>query len=934
MKRLSSAVLMIALSTSLLFVGCTESEDEVTPPAPVPNPVLDLPLDETIALPKLPSTTDVAFDSLGMLHVYAPDTRSALFVQGYETAKSRFWQMDAFRRVAEGRLSRLFGSITLSMDVEMRTAFTTRDGKRLQEVLWQDVRDADPSNAAQAQAYADGINAWLADARAGRNGATLPPEYSATGLEVSALEDWQPQDTLAIGRLQAFFLSSTLGEEIGTAEIYAALPDALRRDVYRSAPGAPATVLPPTTSVRAQRAAAPSQAPLPPLETLHAVKAMLDKLNAASPLGHGAGVGSNNWIVSRDLSVSGFPMLANDPHLQLFNPPIWHMVQLDAAEDPTDPTRVTGVQFPGLPGIILGHNNYGAWGATVAVFDVTDVYVEQITTPPNYPASPRTVLFNGEQVPVLRLEEPFEMVDGSTITQVIEVVPHHGPMVPDPNLNDDVVGLAATGMSFRWTGHEITQDSRFITGLNRARNVEEFKAAIRYFGVGAQNWVWADIHGDIAYFPYVLVPQRPAGTVPYLPLRGTGEDEWLHDANGHVQWLPEEKFPQAVNPPQGYLATSNNDQFGNTRDNDPLNDETYFTFTADIGFRQQRILDLLSNRANVRPAGGKIDVADIVAYQNDTVSLEASRLVPFLLAAAQNRADLVDAKMNDALNRLRLWGESSEVLPAWTMASGVDAADARDDVTPRAVPVSDAERADAAAASIFAAWSTRLSRAVLIDDFEGTGIDAPGDDFATKALLHILEDIDSSDPNFVVHTKGTNGESTLWDDKRTTAVESRDEILLGALRDGIAFLEERFASTNSADWLWGNIHQVRFQHFFGQAGIPIYDLGNFPAPGGRFCVNPAHYSLNSDNFVFSDGPSERFVAVLDPSGIRSVSILPGGNNGNPGDGSPATYNHINPDIHYGDHVPGWINGERFEYRVSRDAVAADTETHIRYVPGT
>lgn len=108
---------------------------------------------------------------------------------------------------------------------------------------------------------------------------------------------------------------------------------------------------------------------------------------------------------------------------------------------------------------------------------------------------------------------------------------------------------------------------------------------------------------------------------------------------------------------------------------------------------------------------------------------------------------------------------------------------------------------------------------MLNDDFAGTGIGAPGDDYATKALLHILEDIDSTDPNFVVHTKGSNGESTLWDDKTTPKVESRDEILLGALADGIAFLEERFASTNPADWWWGNIHRVRFQHFFGRAGI-------------------------------------------------------------------------------------------------------------------
>src|SRR5262249_2881308 len=161
--------------------------------------------------------TDVAFDSLGIPHIYSSDTHAVLFVQGYETAKARFWEMDAFRRVAEGRLSELFGKITLSMDVLMRTAFTTRDGGRLEEELWQHLPEGEPATGAQAQAYADGVNAWLADLRAGRNGATLPPEYGVVSLDTSALIDWRPQDTLAISRLQAFSLSSTLTDEIQLA---------------------------------------------------------------------------------------------------------------------------------------------------------------------------------------------------------------------------------------------------------------------------------------------------------------------------------------------------------------------------------------------------------------------------------------------------------------------------------------------------------------------------------------------------------------------------------------------------------------------------------------------------------------------------------------------------------------------------------------------
>lgn len=915
------------------FDGSTPTAAPTSTPTESDNPVVNLRVDQTIELPGLSGVVDVAFDSLGIPHIYGPDEASVLFVQGYETAKARFWQMDVFRRFAEGRLSELFGELTVGNDAQMRTLFTTRDGRRLEEAMWELLQEEAPDLAALGQAYADGVNAWLADLRSGRNGATLPPEYSFFLIAAGPddLAEWRPQDTLAIGRLQAFSLSYSAPDEIEAARAFAALPEPLLLDVFRSAPLAAATILPASESGVESGAAArlPSRS-LVSAAPLREIRAMFDRLREANPLTRGQDefVGSNNWIVAPELSATGHAILANDPHLALFSPPIWHMVQLDAEQG----IRVNGVNFPGLPGIILGHNDFGAWGATTSAYDVTDAYIETITTPPDYPASPRTVLFDGEQVAVLRIEEPIRLKGGDEIPLVIEIVPHHGPMLPDPNLNDDVDGLAATGMTIRWTGHEVTLDSKFLFGLNRARNVSEFMEAVRSFATGGQNWIWADLSGDIAYFPFVLVPQRPPGTVPFLPLPGTGEAEWLRDESGETLWVPEEKLPQATNPARGYVASANNDPIGNTLDNDPLNDDVYLGFTFDAGFRAQRIDDLLSNRAGVRPEGAKMTLEDMSAYQYDTVSLEASRLVPFLVAAAGNRPDLVTPEMADALDRLRAWGESKEGSAAWDMVSGVDPAEMRSDVPPRATPVTEEERADAVAASIYAAWSTRLGRAVFTDDFDGTGIGIPGGDFGLKGLLHILEDIDRTDPGFIVHTKGENGESTLWDDKGTPEVETRDEILLGALANGLGFLAERTGSTDPASWLWGKIHQVRFQHFFGQSGLDTFDLGNFPAPGGRETVNPAGYSLNGDRFIFSSGPSERFVAILDPAGIRAVNILPGGNNGNPGGLGPRYYNRIQPDIHFGDHAPDWINGSTFEYRITREAVAADTQLHLRYLP--
>jgi len=932
MHMMRGAVLMMA-AVFLVTAGCGDDDDDLRFVPPPSDPIAQLPVNQTIQAPGLAAQTDAVIDDLGVPHIYAPDIESAVYVQGYLVAASRFWEMDMFRRFGEGRLSEVLGRATINTDIEMRTVFTTRDGRRLVDVLWEYVQATDPEVTRIAQAYAAGVNAWLADMRAGRNGATFPPEYQLgvlIDLRPEDLEEWHPRDSAAIARLQAWLLSETLDEEVVAARRLATLPEALVKDVWRSAPAAPATVLPAMgRSRRGGSAAAAVMGPLPSAQLLDEIHASLVELRRMSPLGtKDDGLGSNNWIVSPALSASGHAMLANDPHLQLLNPPIWFVNHLDAGPD----NRVNGVIFPGLPGVILGHTETGAWGGTVAYFDVTDLYMETVTTPPDYPASPRTVLFKGQQVPVIRREETIIVKRNPSITAVIEVVPHHGPMVPDPNPRDSVSGIAATNMSFRWTGHEISNDSRFLLDLNRASNVAEFRAAVRNFAVGAQNWVWADVEGNIAYFPRVLIPQRPAGTIPYLPMSGTGDAEWLTDAQGNTLWLPEEKIPQATNPPEGWLATANNDQIGNTLDNDPLNDEIYLTFTADLGFREERIQDLISNRANVRPAGAKMTVGDLSAYQYDTMSKEASRLLPFLFAAATARPDLVTAEMTAALDRLRTWGVERAGSPAYQVTSGIDGHELRDDLAPRANPVTDEEREDAIASSIYGAWEIRLAPALFADDYEGSGIASPNGQDATKALLHILEDVERTDSGFVVHTKGANGESTLWDDKATPTVETRDEILLGALADGLALLADKFDSTQPTDWLWGVIHQVNYQHFLGQAGIGIFDLGPFAAPGGRYTVNPANFNLSGTSFTFSSGPSKRFVAELDPAGIRGVNALPGGNNGNPGGTANEKFNEINPAVHYGDHIAGWINGDKFDYRLRRDDVAAHAERKVRFTP--
>ena len=614
--------------------------------------------DAVIASPQLAGAAEVVYDSIGIPHIYGPDLNSVCYAQGYVHAAHRFFQMDAMRRNGEGRLSELFGPLTLQTDVTMRTIFTTRDGSRLEEAMWEHLQATDPEIAAAIEAYTAGVNAWLADLRAGRNGATLPPEYQFALINQGPddLEPWRPQDCAAVGRTMQWNLDrGTLTNDLVYPDLQDWFDDAAVKDVIHHAPFALVPVVSPPQPMVMSPLAAPASVPraLPQPGVARAVRVLLDQVARTSPLGpREPGAGSNNWVVAPSLSDSGFAMLASDPHMPLYNPGVWFLQQLDVASAPA--MRVSGSMLPGLPGIVYGHNEYGAGGGTYTFFDVVDVYVETITEPPDYPSHPRKVLFNGLQVPVMRLEEQFKVNGGAPRTYVIEVVPHHGPMLPDPNLGDGDVGLAATGMTMRWTGQEVSDDYRAFLELMRAKNADDFRAALRHGVQGANptNYVWADVHGNIDYFPYARLPQRPAGTVPYAPMPGTGEAEWLTDEQGIITWLPEDQFPQALNPPQGFIATANSDPTGHTFDNDPANDGVYFAGWYANGLREQRVQDMLSNRARLRPPGAKITMADMSAYQYDTASLDALRFLPFLFTAAETRPELVTGNMPDAIARL------------------------------------------------------------------------------------------------------------------------------------------------------------------------------------------------------------------------------------------------------------------------------------------
>lgn len=309
--------------------------------------------------------------------------------------------------------------------------------------------------------------------------------------------------------------------------------------------------------------------------------------------------GSNWWIVSGAHTDSGFPMLASDPHLSLSSPPVWYEAHLIVDNDPVaGPMNINGVTFAGTPGIVLGCNERLCWGATVNPLDVTDWYAEELELNPSTGVPEFTILGQGRErlLVVPQTYRANVLGDGLVDYLVPMAVPPEAQVtliVPRRNYGPLVSVMGTTGISVQFTGWRATRELDTFRLLARARNLDEFKQALQFFDFGSQNFAYADVDGNIAYFTSCEVPLREDlqllgrfdGTPPFLIRDGTHRrlNEWLpvEACQGvacrqpeqvlNYEILPFNEMPQIVNPAQGFIANANQDPIGLTLDNDPLN---------------------------------------------------------------------------------------------------------------------------------------------------------------------------------------------------------------------------------------------------------------------------------------------------------------------------------------------------------------------------
>ena len=544
------------------------------------------PVEGEVRAPGLRAPVEVIRDRWGVPHIYAEDLHDLWFAQGFVMASERLFQIDFMTRLGSGRLAELFGELVLPIDRFARTVGWNRAAGR-------SVAGWDERSEKMAAAFGGGIRAWTEVMPA------PPVEYRFLGLD--PLEIPQGGEGLMGASGSAFMgwsLSRNWDTELLRGEIAERLGPEVAGTLFPELEPEPAAVVAGTEG-GPDRLALLREAHLPP-----------------------SGQGSNNWVVAGSRSVTGKPLLANDPHLVAQLPSLWFECHLVAPG-----IDVTGVALPFSPGIVIGHNDRIAWGFTNTEGDVQDLYVERVSedgTAAEYEGAWEPLTVHREEIAVRGRDEP----------EVFEVrETRHGPLidsyligVSEPTV---VTGDLRHTYALRWVGAEHLIQPSTVHRVNAAGSWEEFREAVQGWVCPGQNMVYADVDGTIGFQATGMYPIRREGDGS-IPVPG-----WL-DRFEWDGWVPFDELPRSLNPDRGFLCTANN----------KIHDDAYpHTLTRDFlpPYRARRIAELLTERA-------VHDRESFARIQRDTLSLSARQIVPDLV-----RLEPGSDRQKEALSLLAEW---------------------------------------------------------------------------------------------------------------------------------------------------------------------------------------------------------------------------------------------------------------------------------------
>ncbi|MDT8306257.1 MAG: penicillin acylase family protein [Anaerolineae bacterium] len=575
--------------------------------------------DGRLELEGLQDVVHVYRDEYGVPQIYAMNEHDLYFAQGFVHAQDRFWQMEFWRHIGQGRISEITGEAGLESDRFIRTV----GWNRMAEASTAYVAEEAPETMAILEAYSAGVNAYLA-----QQGDDVSINRRILGLvgEPWEIEPWEPLDTIGWGIVMARELSGNWEEELDRAAVARELGEATAASLHPAYPFEERPVIAPTELLhnRDELAPAGAQSQLLP-EGVDWGRVDMTLVGEPPVLGLALGataVGSNSWVVTGEHTESGLPILANDPHLGIQMPSIWYQMGLHGPG-----LNVSGFSFAGAPGIVIGHNEHIAWSMTNVGPDVQDLYIERIN-----PSNPDQYEFQGSWEDMEIITERILVNGGEPVDLPVRIT-RHGPIL------NEVIDGESDVLAMRWTAMEPNAIFHSLSLLNRAQNYEEFREALRYFDVPAQNFVYADVEGNIAYQTPGRIPIRANG-MGLVPVPGwTGEYEW-------EGYIPYEELPALFNPERGYIVTANNS----------VVDEAYPHFISydwNDGDRAQRIEELLLAQIE---SGGPFSVADMTRIQMDAKSLLAESYIPLLAGLSSD-----EPRVQAALERLRGWDMQAKV---------------------------------------------------------------------------------------------------------------------------------------------------------------------------------------------------------------------------------------------------------------------------------
>jgi len=544
---------------------------------------------ETLHVAGLTRPVEILKDRWGISHIYAQNEEDLFFAQGYNVARDRLFQLELWRRQATGTVAEILGRKELKRDVGTRLFMFRGDLK--QELNWYH-----PRGRAIIEAFVKGINAYVGETE--KNAKLLTPEFSLLGIKPGR---WTP--SIVVTRFNG--LLANVNQELNLAQAVRVLGSDKVKELEYFQPADPKLDLDPSidasllsrdllelyNSFRTPISFTPDE--------LAAVSNALGPLNQSARLStidpgdRPEEVGSNNWVVSGKLTPGGFPMMMNDPHRAQGAPSLRYWVHLVAPG-----WNVIGGGEPALPGVSIGHNEYGAWGLTIFNGDTEDLYVYQTN-----PANPSQYEYRGawEEMRVIRETIP---VKGEAPVLAELKLTRHGPVVYQDKTHHIAYAVRAAWMEIG--GAPYLASLR----MDQAHSWQEFEDACGYSQTPSENMVWADRDGKIGYQAVDISPRRPNWS-GLVPVPGDGRYEW----NGY---LPIKLLPHTYNPEKGFWNTSNNYLIPPGW---PYKDALHYTWSDP--YRASRVAEVLGS-------GRLFTVAEMIRLQSDDLSIPARSLVPLL----------------------------------------------------------------------------------------------------------------------------------------------------------------------------------------------------------------------------------------------------------------------------------------------------------------